>query len=106
MEEQADAYQAGGAQALVVFCAGRIGQARGRKFSLSQRLSWMRTARCGQSTPGLMAAELVKDTDGLLFVLDEFGAPYAALMGAEQAGERLNDEVLSWLQFISVQCPE
>jgi peroxiredoxin len=54
---------------------------------------------------GLMAPGLVGERDLLCFVLDNYGAPYACL-----AGPRLEDtdlaEVLSWLNYIGIQCPE
>ncbi len=59
---------------------------------------------------GLMAEGLVKPDDDLLFVLDEYGAPYAALLGASQSisqgAEAMHEATLAWLEFISVQCPE
>ena len=53
----------------------------------------------------LMAPGLVGNHDLLCFVLDTYGAPYACLAGpqpepADQA------ELLSWLHFIGIQCPE
>ena len=49
-----------------------------------------------------------QDTDSreLLFVLDRFGAPYAAWMGelADETG--LVDEAFEWLEFVELQCPE
>lgn len=57
----------------------------------------------------LMAPGLVKPDDDMLFVLDEFGGVYAAMLGAETAqdGDRSAlAQALSWLEFISIQCPE
>lgn len=62
-----------------------------------------------QAYAGLMAEGLVRPEDDLLFVLDEYGAPYAALLGASQGidqAEALHEAALAWLEFISVQCPE
>jgi hypothetical protein len=42
----------------------------------------------------------------MLFVLDRYGAPYAALTGPELDDPGLQQEVLEWLAFIEVQCPE
>jgi hypothetical protein len=102
---QAEAYQDQGARVLAVFPSEE-----GARFNAD----WMEnmavlidregTARAAYA--GLMVDELTTESDALLFVLDEFGAPYAVLVGAEKAGERLNAEVLSWLQFIDLQCPE
>ncbi len=44
--------------------------------------------------------------DVWLFVLDRYGAPYAALAGPEADDPELQQEVLEWLAFIEVQCPE
>lgn len=44
--------------------------------------------------------------DVLLFVLDRYGAPYAALACPEPDEAALRPEVLEWLAFIEVQCPE
>lgn len=42
----------------------------------------------------------------LLFVLDRYGAPYAALACPEADGPALQQEALAWLAFIELQCPE
>lgn len=42
----------------------------------------------------------------LLFVLDRYGAPYAALTSPEVNDPALQDEILAWLGFVEVQCPE
>jgi hypothetical protein len=105
---QAEAYQSEGAQVLAVFPS---------EEDASNGAAWMestpgaavlidRDGSARTAYAGLMVEELTTESDGLLFVLDEFGAPYAVLVGAEKAGESLNDEVLSWLQFIDLQCPE
>lgn len=44
--------------------------------------------------------------DALLFVLDRYGAPYAALVCPEADAPALHREVLEWLAFIELQCPE
>lgn len=44
--------------------------------------------------------------DALLFVLDRYGAPYAALSCPEAGELAIQQEVLEWLAFIEVQCPE
>lgn len=55
---------------------------------------------------GLMAAELVKPDDDLLFVLDEYGAPYTALIESEFDDPAIHQDILKWLEFIQIQCPE
>jgi peroxiredoxin len=53
----------------------------------------------------LMAPELVQETDIMLFVLDNHGGIYICLVGAEPENEA-QDELLTWLDYISIQCPE
>ena len=61
---------------------------------------------------GLMAESLVAESDSLLFVLDRYNAPYAALVvgkgkGEENfTGEHIQDDILKWFEYIGVQCPE
>jgi peroxiredoxin len=45
-------------------------------------------------------------TGDLVFVLDTFGAPYAAAVNAKMDDPALYDQVSQWLTFISIQCPE
>lgn len=45
-------------------------------------------------------------TSHLVFVLDSFQAPYAAVINADPADPALFDQIEQWLTFISVQCPE
>lgn len=45
-------------------------------------------------------------TSHTLFVLDTFGAPYAAAVNLNPADPLLFDEVSKWLGFIAIQCPE
>lgn len=47
------------------------------------------------------------DTEGqiLVYVLDEFNTPYAAWVGAEPEGT-IWEELLRWLLYVSLQCPE
>lgn len=57
---------------------------------------------------GLMAESLVDNGDVLLFVLDRYGAPYAALV-LDELGigmEGFHRETLKWLEYIELQCPE
>ncbi len=41
-----------------------------------------------------------------VFVLDTFGAPYAAAVNADPTDPSLYDQISEWLTFISIQCPE
>jgi hypothetical protein len=58
------------------------------------------------SYANLMSASLVKGEDTVIFVLDAYGAPYTAAIGEKFEGEELHREILSWLQYINIQCPE
>ena len=54
----------------------------------------------------LMSASLVGDEDTVIFVLDTYGAPYTAVIAQELNSEEVHKEILSWLQYINIQCPE
>jgi peroxiredoxin len=54
----------------------------------------------------LMSAELVDEDDNILFVLDAYGAPYTAVIAKHFNNGDIHNEVLSWLQYINIQCPE
>ncbi len=45
-------------------------------------------------------------TNHLVFVLDAFGAPYAAAVNADPFDPALYDQIGQWLTFIAIQCPE
>lgn len=45
-------------------------------------------------------------TGHLVYVLDTFQAPYAAIVNADPADPALFDQIQQWLSFISIQCPE
>jgi peroxiredoxin len=51
-------------------------------------------------TPGLVSPRAV-----LFFVLDSFGAPYVCL-SADEPSLDAHQDLLGWLQYISIQCPE
>jgi peroxiredoxin len=42
----------------------------------------------------------------MVFVLDPFGAPYAAVINANPADPALFDQISQWVTFIAIQCPE
>lgn len=44
--------------------------------------------------------------ENVVFVIDRYGAPYAALAGAEAGDPAVHEEILEWLGFIGIQCPE
>jgi hypothetical protein len=54
----------------------------------------------------LMSADLVDEDDNMLFVLDAYGAPYTAVIAKHFDKGEIHNEVLSWLQYINIQCPE
>lgn len=45
-------------------------------------------------------------TSHLVYVLDTFGAPYAAVINANPADPALFDQIDQWVRFIAFQCPE
>ena len=44
--------------------------------------------------------------DAMLFVLDRYGAPFVAAIAGEPDDPMLHGEILDWLAFIEMQCPE
>jgi peroxiredoxin len=54
----------------------------------------------------LISASLVGDEDQIIFVLDTYGAPYTAVIDRELDSREVYDEILNWLQYINIQCPE
>jgi len=48
----------------------------------------------------------VRDDEPLVFVLDRYGVPYAALICPAPDDPALQGEILEWLDFIEFQCPE
>jgi peroxiredoxin len=59
-----------------------------------------------QTYAELMSADLVDEDDNILFVLDAYGAPYTAGIAKHFNNGDIHKEVLSWLQYINIQCPE
>jgi peroxiredoxin len=55
---------------------------------------------------GLLVESLIPAEHAALFILDSYGAPYAAYVSSELAEPELHDETLTWLSFIGMQCPE
>jgi hypothetical protein len=54
----------------------------------------------------LLDASLVSDQDSLLFILDRFGAPYAAQAAGSWDQIEKHAEIIGWLDFIGMLCPE
>lgn len=54
----------------------------------------------------LISNDLLGEADNILFVLDAYGAPYTALIDKDFSDVEVHDEVLKWLQYINIQCPE
>lgn len=50
--------------------------------------------------------EFDTNTAVMLFVLDKHGVPYASWVGEEPHEPDICREALTWLEFISIQCPE
>jgi peroxiredoxin len=59
-----------------------------------------------RSYAGLMAAGLVGAGDSMIFVLDQYSAPYAAWIEKEFSSPSIHQDILGWLAFIGIQCPE
>jgi peroxiredoxin len=47
-----------------------------------------------------------RNGDAMVFVLDRYNAPYAALVGSEPTAPSVHREIIDWLDFIELQCPE
>jgi len=60
--------------------------------------------RMRQSYETLLAGDT--GTSHLVFVLDQFGAPYAAVINADPLDPELYEQIEQWLSFIAIQCPE
>jgi peroxiredoxin len=54
----------------------------------------------------LVAATLVPEHACMAFVLDRYGCPYAAFIAPELDEVALQDDILRWASYISIQCPE
>jgi peroxiredoxin len=61
------------------------------------------TAR--QAYANLMVPELVHANDIMIFALDNHGGIYICLVSAEPDDDA-QDELITWLDYISIQCPE
>jgi len=48
----------------------------------------------------------VDESSAVLYILDEYQAPYAALAGDELDTTDLYTDIASWLSYIQIQCPE
>lgn len=73
-----------------------------------------------QKYTGLMDSSLVSQNDSLVYVLNQYNAPYSALVGAAiqtEAGipdtgsevpseEQVHEGIQRWLEYIGIQCPE
>lgn len=46
------------------------------------------------------------EDEPMIFILDRYGAPYAALICSDLSDPSLQKEILKWLDFIEIQCPE
>ena len=54
----------------------------------------------------IMDESLVSDEDNLIFVLDQYGAPYTAVVGKDLDAPTLHEEIVKWLRYVGMQCPE
>jgi hypothetical protein len=46
------------------------------------------------------------EQSAVLYVLDRYQAPYAALVEDELPTENLYSDISAWLDYIQIQCPE
>ena len=46
------------------------------------------------------------EVSNVVFVIDRYGAPYAAVVGSKPGDPAVHEEILEWLGFIEIQCPE
>lgn len=53
-----------------------------------------------------LVGELRADDDDLLFVLDRYGAPVVALATGEAGDPEIHKEILDWLTYSEIKCPE
>jgi len=98
-----DAYRAQGAEVLVVFPTA------GEEALIPSPDSGLQVLLDPEGAVRRAYAALLPEAspeDVLLFVLDRYGAPYAAVACPEPHEASLRPEVLEWLAFIEVQCPE
>lgn len=54
----------------------------------------------------LMAPGMIVPEDECLFVADQYGGPYTAWIGKTEPGKDFQKDIINWLEFIGVQCPE
>jgi hypothetical protein len=50
--------------------------------------------------------ELDLGNESLLFILDQYGCPYALWIGEAVDWQVLRDDIEHWLDYIEIQCPE
>lgn len=102
---QLQAYQDAQAKILIIIPGAAIGQ-QAEKLPAGLPILYDTEGVIRRAYAGLMAPGLVSRHDDMLFVLDQFGAPYAVMLGVELDTDSLHHHALAWLEFISIQCPE
>jgi len=103
--DHAEEYNRNGAAVLALVPAEPAAiQGLGRDLTYYYPLLADPGAQVRRSYEQLLAGDI--GTSHLVFVLDTFGAPYAAIVNVDPADPRLFDQINEWLTFISIQCPE
>jgi peroxiredoxin len=54
----------------------------------------------------LLAPGMFVDKDEILFIADQYGGPYAAWISKTEPGKDFQKDIINWLEFIGIQCPE
>lgn len=70
-----------------------------------RRLHWLIDAQQALRQAYALMLPGTSDAEAMLFVLDQYGVPWAGWHGAEPSAG-LCQEGIEWLEFIAVQCPE
>jgi peroxiredoxin len=111
-EENREKYQKEDARILVVLPAaakdaGKTGLAESLSGSTLLTILSDPQGEARKKYASLMVESLIGAEDAALFILDSYGAPYAAAVGRpEVEDEAIHPGTLSWLSFIGMQCPE
>lgn len=97
---------------VLIILSGREEAAPGRADSLGPELRVAVDA--GQEAqaafedliPARQSGRVPEAGQGAAFVIDRFGAPYAASRSLDPSGKFDHQEAIAWLDFIEIQCPE
>ncbi|HJW89034.1 MAG TPA: hypothetical protein VJ436_00185 [Anaerolineales bacterium] len=75
----------------------------GPAYRCALRPGWGRAGQVRRpgSPPGL-----IPDEAHLIYLLDVYGVPWSAYFSVRLDDPDLHSDILSWLAFIGIQCPE